>query len=244
MRFDAEALGPTGWFFLFFHGLYVPWKAWRSRARLAGAPTLPPRATHFTNTIVMLVLLLPISLAVAYLHHMELYPLAWPHPVGWLLGAFVLAAMLVLMVPRWRTAVDKRDRRLYFFMPHGANEKALWVGVSATAAFVEETTYRGVLFTLLLWTTGEAAIAAVAAAAIFALAHAFQSRLSTAIVFVYGLLFQILALVSGSLYVPMLVHFLYDVAAGFTYSWLGDRDGYPVEGLPLEEASSSGSSRI
>jgi membrane protease YdiL (CAAX protease family) len=234
IRFDSEALGSSGWLFLFLHGVYLPFRAWQSRARLLGAPTPPSRATYFTGTIVRLALLLPLTLVVAFLHHIDLYPRGGPGAAGWLLALFTLGAMLVLMWPRWRAAVSRGDRRIRFLMPGGREEQALWIALAGMAAFVEESTYRGVLFSLILWTTGSVAIATLVSAAAFALAHALQSRYSMAVLFVYGVLLQFLALQSGSLYLPMLVHFLHDVIAGFTFARLGREEG----ALPEEPASS------
>jgi hypothetical protein len=58
-----------------------------------------------------------------------------------------------------------------------------------------------------------------------------------AIIFFIALAFQGLAVLTHALYVPMLVHFLYDVAAGFCYSRLGRAAGYPVEGPPAAAAA-------
>jgi len=225
MRFDPGAIGLSGWLFLFFHGTYVPWKAWRARAQFGGSAALPSRSAFYTSAMISLAMLLPIALVVGFMHHMELYPLAWPTATGWLQAAFTLVAMLVPVWPRWRAAVARGDRRIFLFMPTGRKERSLWVALSAMAALVEETTYRGVMFSLLLWTSGSAVFATLITAAVHGLAHAFQDRLSMGIVFLYGVLLQMLALQSGSLYLPILVHFLFDVIAGFTYARLGQEGG-------------------
>jgi hypothetical protein len=41
-----------------------------------------------------------------------------------------------------------------------------------------------------------------------------------------------IAWVSGSLYVGMLVHALYDVTAGLFYGAYGEKLGYPIEPMP------------
>jgi hypothetical protein len=56
------------------------------------------------------------------------------------------------------------------------------------------------------------------------------------IIFGFALVFQALAIRSGSLYVPMVVHMLYDVAAGLRYSWLGRTMGYVAGGDPAPVA--------
>jgi membrane protease YdiL (CAAX protease family) len=117
-------------------------------------------------------------------------------------------------------------------MPSGAKEKALWTGVSMIAGFGEETIYRGVIFALLVTLTRSVWIAALGGALIFAVGHAFQSRQSMAIIFVFSLIFQALTIATGTLYVAMVVHALYDITAGFTYSHLGRIAGYRAEGAP------------
>jgi membrane protease YdiL (CAAX protease family) len=230
--FVAEKVGIGGWYFIAFFGLLLPWKAWQSRAKLAGRPLLPPRARYFTSVIATQVLLYAIGLAIAYICGIHLYPRVIPRPQDLLLGVLILGTLLAFMVPRWRGAVKKGDRRLYFFMPAGAKEKALWAGVSVAAGFGEESIYRGVLFALLFTLTGSLWVAALLGALVFAAGHAFQSLRSMAIIFAFSLIFQAIVIVTGALYVSMAVHFLYDLAAGFTYSRLGTELGYRAEGEP------------
>lgn len=221
--------------FVLFHA-YVPWKAWRGRGVVARLAVLPSRTKHFASTIVTQVFLLFMSLVVAYAFGFRLFPPVMPRISDILLGLAAAGAMVLVMRPRWEAAVRRGDRRLYFFMPQGAKEKAWWVGVSAAAGFGEEVTYRGVLVLLLTLLTGNAWVAALGSALLFAAGHAFQSRLSMIIIFGFALVFQGLAWRSGSLYVPMLAHALYDVAAGFAYSRLGRRLGFVAEGDPAAPA--------
>jgi hypothetical protein len=53
-----------------------------------------------------------------------------------------------------------------------------------------------------------------------------------AIIFGMALAFQMIAWVSGSLYIGMAVHALYDVTAGFHYGAYGEKLGYPIEPMP------------
>jgi membrane protease YdiL (CAAX protease family) len=53
-----------------------------------------------------------------------------------------------------------------------------------------------------------------------------------AIIFGMALAFQMIAWVSGSLYIAMAVHALYDVTAGFHYGAYGEKLGYPIEPMP------------
>ena len=217
--------------FILFHA-YIALQAWRSRARVAAMRVLPSRSRHFATTVFTQIVLLGVSLGVAFAFRLRLFPPILPRATDVLLGIAATAALVLFMRPRWERAVRTGDRRLHFFMPSGAKEKAWWVGVSVAAGIGEEVTYRGVLYLIVLMMTGSAWTAMLLSALMFAVGHAFQSRLSMIIIFGFALVFQGLAIRSGSLYVPMLAHVLYDVAAGFTYSRLGKRLGFVAEGDP------------
>jgi membrane protease YdiL (CAAX protease family) len=57
-------------------------------------------------------------------------------------------------------------------------------------------------------------------------AHLTQGWKSAAIIVLFGLGFQSLVWISGSLYVPMLAHAAYDIVAGMTYGKLGRGRGF------------------
>lgn len=222
--------------FILFHA-NIALKAWRSRATLAKLTVLPARSRHFRATVFTQVFLLFLSLVVAFAFGFRLFPPVLPRASDVLLGLAATVAMVLFMRPLWEAAVRRGDRRLYFLMPEGPKEKAWWVAVSVSAGFCEEITYRGVLYLLLTLLTGSGWVAAVLGALLFAGGHANQSRLSMIIIFFFALIFQGLAFRSGSLYVPMLAHALYDVVAGFTYARLGRRLGFVADGDPAAQAA-------
>ena len=43
---------------------------------------------------------------------------------------------------------------------------------------------------------------------------------NAAIIFVFAVVFNTLVRLTGALYVPIAVHFVYDAIAGFAYQWL------------------------
>ncbi len=223
-------IGPWGGMHLIGFGVLLPWAAYRSAARLARGP-LPPRARHFQVVLVQQGFFATLSLAVAHLERIELFPdpAIPPHALG--LGALGLLGALAVMPRYWRRAVEQRTRLAYFFMPRTAGEKRLWAGLAVVAGIGEELTYRGVMYTLLLRLLGTPIGAAVLAAVIFGVSHSVQGWASALATVAFGLAFQGLALVSGSLYLPMLVHVLYDLAAGLAYSRYGEELGYPAGGV-------------
>jgi membrane protease YdiL (CAAX protease family) len=94
----------------------------------------------------------------------------------------------------------------------------MWVALSLSAGVGEELVWRGVLPSLLAVLTGSVAIAIALSVVSFALAHAIQGLRSVLAIATIAAAFHALVFVSGSLYVGMVVHFVYDVIAGFTYA--------------------------
>ena len=92
---------------------------------------------------------------------------------------------------------------------------------------------------VLLTLTGSPWAGALLSALIFAGAHAIQSWRSMAIIFGFALLFQALAIASGTLVVPMIAHVIYDGIAGFTYSRFGREAGFRPELQPAPAAVSA-----
>ena len=224
-------VGPAGISHLAFFAAFIPYAAIKSSARLASRG-FPSKDQHFTSQIMILSVFFAISAVVSKLERIVLFPRELPATRSVVFGVAVLAGLVALMRPIWRRRVEERSRRIWLFMPRTARQRMLWRGVSLTAGISEEVTYRGVMFTLLWRATGSALVAALLAASVFSISHFMQGWKSMAIIFGMALAFQGLAWVSGSLYVGMAVHALYDVAAGACYGRYGDELGYPIEAIP------------
>jgi len=231
MSAPPRDVGIVGWYFILL--LYLAWASYRSRQRVGPTATLPSRTRYFATTIVVQSLLLALSLLIARVKWVTLLPPRVPTLPQVGAGVAIALVLALGMSPLWKRAVATRSRRLHFFMPRGAGQKALWVGVSIAAGIAEEVTYRGMLFVLLVTITRSAWAAALLGALIFAAGHAFQSRASMAIIFGFALIFQGLAFWTGALYVSMLAHALYDAIAGLTYSRLGEQAGFDPAAEPV-----------
>jgi membrane protease YdiL (CAAX protease family) len=102
---------------------------------------------------------------------------------------------------------------LEFILPKTQRQLRLFYGVSVTAGIVEETLWRGFLFWYLghfmpLW--GAAAISVIG----FGLAHAYQGVTNMAKTALVGAAFAALFVLSGSLWLPILLHALVDILQG------------------------------
>jgi len=216
---------------LAFFGAFIPYLAFKSGRRLAARP-LPPKVKYFSSQIIILGIFFFVSAFVARREWIALFPREVPEPRMFVLGAAVLVALVVLMRPMWRKRVEERSRKTWLFMPRTRQEHVLWVGCSFAAGVSEEVTYRGVMFVVLWRVTGSPLAGALISGAVFAISHFLQGWKSMAIIFGIALAFQMIAWVSGSLYIGMAVHALYDVIAGFYYGAYGEKVGYPIEPLP------------
>ena len=237
MNFDLHHIGLAGIYHLVFFGLLMPWSAIKTARRLKERP-FPARRKYFAYVIGQQIFFLALSVLVAWREWIDI----WAKPKNfWSFGvaAGLLVILIVVMKPRWRKAVERRERRVYLFMSGEGKDKALWVTISLLAGVGEEITYRGVMFTLLWRVTGSAMGAAIIAATIFGVSHLLQGWKSALLIGGFALIFQGLYWISGSLLAPMLVHFIYDVTAGFMYNKFGRELGYSAEGSAQAEMMKS-----
>jgi membrane protease YdiL (CAAX protease family) len=224
-------IGLLGAYHLLFFGVFIPYAAIKS-SRVIGTKPLPPKVKFLTTQILTLLFFLVLSALVGRKEWIALFPRVMPEPSFILVGAVVLVALVTLMRPMWRKRVEQRARKVWLFMPRTPTERALWIGCSIAAGISEEVTYRGVMFGLLWRLTDSPWGAALIAALVFSVSHFLQGWKSMSIIFGMALIFQLLAWFTGALYVGMAVHALYDVAAGLSYGWFGEKLGYPLEPMP------------
>lgn len=213
-------VGVAGWIHLVGFGLVVPLLVIRSKRFLDRSSDLPSFGPHIVSAMIQLGVFALLSLTVARLEGLDLLPAAWPSAADWLVGAAFLGFAVRVMRPRWRRAVAEKRPIVRLFSPRNRRERVWWVTASAVAGFSEELTWRGTQFGLLSALTGQPLVAAFVSAIMFGAAHAVQGHQASVAVVPFALGFQLLALYTGSLYVAMVVHFLYDVIAGLSYGRL------------------------
>jgi membrane protease YdiL (CAAX protease family) len=217
----------AGMYHVLVFAVLVPFLAIRGRQKLLKADAPPiNRLKHFKATTLMLVLFGALSLVTARsqhlsLFHAELRPLLVSVPAAILFyGVAVIAAR-----PRWRKAVISRKRVVQLFMPQTAAERNWWLLVSVLAGASEEITWRGVQSSLVAHLVGSPWLGVVLCALMFGAAHLTQGWKSAGIISLFAFGFQLLVWLSGSLYIPMLVHAAYDITAGLTYRKFGREYG-------------------
>jgi membrane protease YdiL (CAAX protease family) len=203
--------------FLGVVGAFIPIAAWLSSRALDQGVRIE-RLDFYLETVITqtaLVLLalwvwrandVPLSFAIT----LDARSLFW--------AALLLTTALLLMYVAWTRSGPARRARYRMILPQSLHEKVAWAGVSLTAGIAEEIVYRGILFGLLLGWSDSWWTAALAAAILFGVGHLVQGWKVVPIVIAYGLLFQTLYSATGSLFLPIAVHVMYDLIAGLMIS--------------------------
>ena len=142
-----------------------------------------------------------------------------PGGTGFYIGIVLIAAACIGLVRQWsaveRLSDTERKKqvaalgKLVHFLPHSKREVNAMYGLSLTAGIVEEIVYRGfVMWYLALFMPMWAAVLLSAIA--FGVAHSYQGPLGAVKCGLVGLAFACLYLLTGSIWLPMLGHFLFD----------------------------------
>ncbi len=230
-----HTLALSTWLFLVFVALVIPYGAYRTarETRSAAGPAQLGSRTHVHLN--------------AMASHLLIFGIAWY--AGLLQGLRFLqpvkvtaydlaaggAALVVLGALAWLSHVirsDEERQRMWVlgFMPRSLREGVPFTLMAATAAVSEELAYRGVAFTMLTLLSGSAAAGAVLSAVLFAAAHIPQGGKSMSIIFVVALVKQELVLLTGTLWIAIGIHFVYDVlAAVFVARQAREAGSDPVE---------------
>ena len=147
----------------------------------------------------------------------------WDIDTGFLLGLALTAAAIVIIMRQYggldnasektRESVRRQIGDLEFMMPRNNTELGRFYAVSATAGIVEETLWRGYMFWYLghvmpLWA------AAIVTSVVFGFGHIYQGIANVPKITLVGGVFAGLYLLTGSLWLPMLLHAVFDAVQG------------------------------
>jgi membrane protease YdiL (CAAX protease family) len=146
-----------------------------------------------------------------------------PIPSPGLIGVLVGLAIVVVFIVRQRRGlladedglelVRRRLRNIERMMPRTPGELRGFFALSVTAGVCEEILYRGYMIWYLTHFLGLIP-AALVAAAVFGLGHSYQGPRGVLLTGAVGAFLGGIYLVTGSLFVPMVVHALMDIHSG------------------------------
>ena len=159
--------------------------------------------------------------------------------IGWLLANPVLHTLVIILLaayfclafspalrcalnPKLRQKCGKAMRSLHFILPVSNSERRQWVLLCITAGVCEEVIFRGFLLQYLHgqlsggWNL-DLTSAWLLSSLAFGCAHFYQGPARIAPTALGGLLFGLLAILSGSLFLPIVLHILADLAVLWMY---------------------------
>ncbi|MBK5256005.1 MAG: CPBP family intramembrane metalloprotease [Vicinamibacteria bacterium] len=210
-------ISPLGWAFVVFVTVIVPWAVLRNRESALLMASIPLDRRFYAMLMPQL-FLGSLATLTCFFEGIELFPPRAPSASSWFAGTIFLFAALAVVRPHWRRSIEEREPTWRLFAPTNRRERFMWVILSLSAGIGEELVWRGALPALLATLSGSLIPAIVLSVVSFALAHAIQGLRSVLAIGTIAVAFHAVMFISGSLYVGMVVHFVYDVIAGLTYA--------------------------
>lgn len=219
-------MGGLGTAFVFVVGVLMPWLVIKSLFALkrANAP-LPSYRRHVTTVLVIQGIMVALALAAAREEEVDLWRPVQFDVVSSEMAAALFAVMLGTMGLRRKLTDPRILARRAATRPETRADLAWWAAVSLAAGVCEEIVYRGVLMALIIpWLGGNWWATALVCTSVFALAHASQGWASAVFIFGFTLALHWIVRESGNLYTAMILHVVYDFAAGLVYVIKGRRE--------------------
>jgi membrane protease YdiL (CAAX protease family) len=216
-------VGIPGYLFLLIFCLILPYLVFKASLKLRAATKAPQRSRYFVSVLVNQAFFAVIALLVARVERVDVFARGSIDAVALLLAAGTLVLAVASVPLRWKITPVEERRRLLSARPATPGDLPLWFLVSLSAGLVEEVVYRGVMATLLERLTGSPMIAVVISVAAFVLAHGGRGRHRLILIGLLAVIFHFLVRMTGTLYLAMALHFLYDFIAGVIYLELGKR---------------------
>lgn len=134
-------------------------------------------------------------------------------------GSFFLAALLILSGLAWVMAQFglELSGETAFLIPTDPVGRIVWVLVSFTAGFCEEVAFRGYLMTRIRLLIGAQTwvLPTLISSVLFGLCHAYQGLPGMILIGVYGVMFSLLYIRTGTLWPCVIAHFFQDVMYAF-----------------------------
>ena len=127
--------------------------------------------------------------------------------------AIIWQMVVVMRSPEQLDKLREEMGELRGLAPRSPGEQRLFAVVSVTAGVCEEVLYRGLLMTTLAAVLGIWP-AVVLSSLIFGLGHAYQGLMGMGKTSLVGVVMALLTVFTGSLFVPILLHTVIDLASG------------------------------
>lgn len=184
---------------------------------------MPPRRALYIQSIIMLSAIGGLAALVDWRESLSISWFKIPSMQAvWIAVALYVFGLLISYF-NFRSSKNNEEDKSALLLPSGKNEYLVWLFLCFTAAWSEEYIYRGVLSQLFIQHGMVYILAILLSAVSFAFSHYTQGWLAIPVTFLFALGFQYLYQVSGSLALPFIVHFFYNISAEGVRKWLLSR---------------------
>lgn len=209
----------AGWFFVLFVGFMLPAGVLKQyiKPREGPDPDDPPsRSKLIRQTILTLVFIGLLAVAATETEGVHLFGVYHFREVDFFAGEIAFFSFFALRAILSRWIVKDPRRKQSRVVPKTWAQFPIWILVSASAGFWEEIIFRGALYQFLVRYSNSIAFAFGFTCLVFAVVHLKQGLRSGLFILFLAAGIQWLVAFTGTLYVAMVVHFLYDLLVGVT----------------------------
>lgn len=209
-------------FIVFVGGVlpYVSWTSYRHLSKEIPQDELPSSRALAVQALIVHGIVFALAFACFKANQLDISGYSEVDFFTGLVALVVLVAALFVAIVQARRALGPKDALRKKLREQGIT--ALGLVTMVTAAVIEEFAYRGVLY-MLMDQVMSGILAAVISAVLFGLSHFSQGSQGAIIGVCFALAMQYLCILSGALFLAVVVHFLYDLGVSLLGKYFAPR---------------------
>jgi len=204
----------TTQYFLLLTFILVPILGVAGYFRYRSGKPLRPKRERYRAMIVTQCIILLITISAAQLQHIELLGRSWGNPAIWVFALVYFALLIARVRKAWTKLSPQRLENARRLLPDDPTLMRLWVGVAAMASISEECAYRGMAPRLLMQLGLHLWLAILLCVLAFAIGHMTQGWRGVLATAILALMFHGLVFATGSLYLAIVIHAVYNLSVG------------------------------
>jgi len=198
-------------FFIGLQFIVLPLLSFQTRVIIENHEVIPPKRLLYLQSIIMLSIIGGLAALVDWREALAVRIIGPIELRFMLFGAALYAFGVLINFLHFKFFQNDSKAEDEIILPEKQNDYFLWVLLCLVAALSEEFVYRGVLTHLLAKHGMLFILAAMMSAVSFSFSHYTQGWLAIPITFLFALGFQYLYHLSGSILLPIIVHFFYNI---------------------------------